>query len=93
MRRVGDARMPESPEASVPEAPEAPEVLEAPDASEAPEDALSADPVESAETPSLGDRQADDYRPPMVVAVGSVRRATKGSAASGKADANSQFYW
>ncbi|GCD93180.1 hypothetical protein EHYA_00823 [Embleya hyalina] len=29
----------------------------------------------------------------MVVAVGSVRRATKGSAASGKADANSQFYW
>ncbi|MGW9214191.1 lasso RiPP family leader peptide-containing protein [Embleya sp. NPDC055664] len=80
--------MPESPEAS--SAPEAPEAPEAPGS---PEDVVSADPVESAETPAFGDPRAGAYRPPMVVAVGSVRRATKGSAASGKADANSQFYW
>jgi hypothetical protein len=29
----------------------------------------------------------------VVIAIGSVRQATKGSAASGHADANSQFYW
>jgi hypothetical protein len=33
------------------------------------------------------------YRSPLVVAVGSVREVTRGSAASGKADANSQYYW
>ncbi|OPC77873.1 hypothetical protein B4N89_37060 [Embleya scabrispora] len=72
----------------MPEPPEPPE----PSAPEFADDAAANDgPVESA--PCSGDPQTGAYRDPMVVAVGSVRRATKGSAASGRADANSQFYW
>jgi hypothetical protein len=36
---------------------------------------------------------ADDYESPMVVVIGSIRDLTGGSAASGKKDANSQYYW
>jgi hypothetical protein len=44
-------------------------------------------------------RQGDDtplieeYDPPCVVDVGDVRKFTGGSSGSGRADANSQYYW
>jgi hypothetical protein len=34
-----------------------------------------------------------DYESPVVVVIGSVRALTAGSASSGNADANSQYYW
>jgi hypothetical protein len=34
-----------------------------------------------------------DYESPAVIVIGSVRDLTAGSASSGNADANSQFYW
>jgi len=35
----------------------------------------------------------EEYEPPCVVDVGHVRELTGGSSSSGKADANSQYYW
>ncbi len=43
-----------------------------------------------------GPRQAQsglDYESPVVMVIGSVRDLTAGSASSGNADANSQYYW
>lgn len=34
-----------------------------------------------------------DYLPPLLISAGRVRDITKGSSASGNADANSQYYW
>jgi hypothetical protein len=34
-----------------------------------------------------------DYESPAVIVIGSVRDVTAGSASSGNADANSQYYW
>jgi hypothetical protein len=35
----------------------------------------------------------DDYEPPGITDMGHVRELTRGSSSSGKADANSQYYW
>lgn len=34
-----------------------------------------------------------DYEPPAVLDVGGIRDLVKGSSASGRSDANSQYYW
>lgn len=34
-----------------------------------------------------------DYESPVIMVIGSVRDLTAGSASSGNADANSQYYW
>ena len=34
-----------------------------------------------------------EYDPPRVIDIGHVRELTKGSAATGNADTNSQYYW
>jgi hypothetical protein len=44
------------------------------------------------ELPEAGECSAD-YVPPLLITAGHVRDVTKGSSASGKADANSQYYW
>jgi hypothetical protein len=40
-----------------------------------------------------GGDEVDLYVSPVVIDLGDVREATKGSSGSGKADANSQYYW
>jgi hypothetical protein len=47
----------------------------------------------TARRPPVSGPRSGGYQSPVVIAIGSVRQATKGSAASGHADANSQFYW
>jgi hypothetical protein len=51
---------------------------------------------EAAGPASRDARQAQsgrDYESPAVIVIGSVRDVTAGSASSGNADANSQYYW
>jgi hypothetical protein len=36
---------------------------------------------------------AEGYEPPGITDMGHVRELTRGSSSSGKADANSQYYW
>lgn len=48
------------------------------------------DPAE--EHPDTGEN-GGGYVPPLLIPAGHVRDVTKGSSASGKADANSQYYW
>jgi hypothetical protein len=54
---------------------------------------------EAARSPSQDARGAwhrqpgRDYESPVIMVIGSVRDLTAGSASSGNADANSQYYW
>lgn len=42
---------------------------------------------------SAASQPAGNYEPPQVLVIGDVRELTTGSASSGSADANSQYYW
>jgi hypothetical protein len=54
----------------------------------------SGDEAEEHDGPAKSEAKSrSEYQRPLLVALGPVRRATKGSAASGRADANSQYYW
>ncbi|MGA4544313.1 lasso RiPP family leader peptide-containing protein [Uniformispora flossi] len=56
----------------------------------------TATPTEAAlRTDSVADggESAAAYTPPLFVEIGHVRDLTKGSSSSGKADANSQYYY
>jgi hypothetical protein len=44
-------------------------------------------------TASSEDYSADGYESPRLLVIGGVRKFSTGSSSSGKADANSQYYW
>jgi hypothetical protein len=58
--------------------------------------ALAQESARPASRDARGARQAQpgpDYESPVLMVIGSVRDVTAGSASSGNADANSQYYW